>query len=251
MDTSTIVRRLTELNSARRGSFAEFIVKKHFEGTGARVEYMHYDNIDLVVDKVNFYDVKSCVKYAAKPFSGKLWSFRGTRKPGVQYSEVALYSDGMVITSNGKQLARVDLSELARLYAEHQKIKGTTKLSTLKRDHSRIAKFKGQIKQVFSARGLKVRILFRSGVETQIAFGKYGPKNLLPKPSAKANATVILWLDGSKIYRIIAFSHSDISRLPLYAHKIGGNEFMTLALSEFPPEFVFQSIEGLKKRFPW
>jgi hypothetical protein len=97
------------------------------------------------------------------------------------------------------------------------------------------------------------RFIYRNGIQTQIQYGKFGPKNLIPTKEniSKYDITIILWTENyNKIHKIIAFNHSDIDRLPLYKHSVGFNkDFLTLNLNKFPKEFSFDSIEDFENRF--
>jgi hypothetical protein len=90
-------------------------------------------------------------------------------------------------------------------------------------------------------------------VETQKAFGKWGPNSLIATNLKKEDATVCLWTEGCSLHRIIAFRHSDIEKLPLYWHKAPNKKpIQTMRLEEFKKflgKYCFDSLDDFEYKF--
>lgn len=114
---------------------------------------------------------------------------------------------------------------------------------------------KRQITEACAAHGLRVRICYRIGIEIQNKFG-FPPRSLVPTDPEAEDMTVFLWgEDTNRIYRVIAFFHSELSRLPLQRFEFPNREpFHSMPLRDFEQfrgVYCFESVEDFLTRFHW
>jgi hypothetical protein len=118
-----------------------------------------------------------------------------------------------------------------------------------------LEKQKKRTQEICESHTKTCRIIYRKGVAVQSAFGQIGPVNLIPKNPNEEDLTVWLMTEGCEIYRVIAFYHSDISKLPLRWCKLGDREpFQTMTLDEFEKfrgKYCFVSFEDFENGFAW
>jgi hypothetical protein len=112
---------------------------------------------------------------------------------------------------------------------------------------------KKRIQEICKRHGRTCRIIYRDGVEKQRRWGQGGPFNLIANDLTKEELTVWLMTEDCNIYRIIAFCHSDINKLPLRWYTFGNRpRFQTMTLEEFEKfrgKYCFTSFEDFENGF--
>lgn len=248
------VSKLDGLNTARLGSFGEFVFANTAARTlGGTVKREHDNNTDFITVNGDRIDVKSTNLVRKAPL--RLEPYHGSRAPGVNYAKVEFHKGGARVSLEGRELEDVSLRALETIWSEWMlgRARELPK-SDKSQKRAKLRPIIAEIKEFFQSHGINPRVIYRT---CEISFGKESPGNLVlkkPKPDGLTVYVSFFNADISRdnLYRLIAFTDKSAKTFPLL------NEphlnLPKVDLDQLPNQYSFKTIDELKneyfKRFP-
>ena len=210
---------LNNLNNAQRGSLGEFIFYQESIKQGLKIESLHEQRVDFIINGTIQIDVKtSFTTKKAEMERTSIGIYSAHRYDGIKYALVELFSDGMRISIDGTIFSEINLDLLKNYWESWNKNKTATKPDQHKKSNkSDFILIQEEVIKYFRERyNLNARVIYRT---VQGGFGKESPDNLAPKLISPRNITVFIDFKDKRISlnninKIIAFPDECSSGFP-------------------------------------
>jgi len=247
---------LRTCNTSRSGQFGEKLFAFIVEEMGLKINSVHKEGADFLVEKIGRVDVKAKVKLDETLGSSYA---RVTKKlPKTSYCYVLFWSDLIEIELINDSNPANNFNQLVGW--EKAFDCWSTKITHIKpvqADHTEKVKSiqKGLITWIEDIWGLKAKIIYRQGRAAQENMSKsgWGPESFYEKPNSKTlpDLKILLYFDGPNVYEVNAYPLSHFGNIRWYQSPKGPNKegIMTFKPNELDPIYKFESIEQFKKEF--
>ena len=245
--TATLI---AQLNNARVGSFGEHLFEHSLREAGRRVERMHSNSTDFVVDgaMVDVKTTRTSLQKNATPFR----RYAGRRVPGIVYAQVEFFQSSVRISLDTTILFELAWSDVETAFARWRTGHTiTTAVSPLRTLNSDLWKpLSQEIEAFFDTRGLKARCGYRT---TQARFGSESPDNLKPRAPKPQRVTVFVFfagtVDKSAIEFVVAFHDRESDQLPMLPAHRQHLHLPKVDLGALHARFRFSDLDDLYRRF--
>lgn len=261
MTKDEVIHFLQTANTARKGSFGEFVFAHVGRAYWGQIVSVHRDNVDFLLDGQPA-DVKTTavgILIDEAPLVLK------DTAPGVLCAIVDFSSAGARISLAGRILSRLDWGTVVIMYEQwHKRMKkqyprrdiSTAGGPTLAENDRQLADIKAKVRRIFLEHNLphqergnpRLRIIKRT---VQSGFGKESPHNLLPKHWFEKDWTVFLDFRNRRIAednlnRIYAFPNAIGVSFPLLEKS--NLHLPKIDCSKIPVDFIFTGLDDLRER---
>jgi len=246
MNESKLKMQLSEINSARSGSFGEHVFAYvASERLSLNVESVHNDRTDYKVNGESV-DVKARRRLNSNYISPS--KYHGNRIGDLIYALVDFYRDCVRVNCEDIFQYSLDWAEVIPLW--EQWILGRKRMNTIRDETKKVIinQLKSEINQFFTSHEIAARTLYRTN---QKDFDKESPANFLPKEILINNATIFLDFDyrvaRDNFNRIIAFPSNHSANFPLI-EKVRLHK-QKVDLNKVPELYIFNDLDDLFKNY--
>ena len=228
------------LNSARIGSFSEYVFESVFKSDS--LFRKHSERTDFVLNGISI-DIKS-KRYLTRKYI-KTGHYSGKRYDNIEYILIEYYNDCVIISRNRECLKKLDYFEIEQLYRDWLINRSSKIYKRMKISDNALNEIKEKISSFFTLKGYNARVLYRT---SQDEWGKESPGNLLPKKVNDESVTVLIlfkenMIETNNIKEIIAFrdieglNFTKIEKPQLHVEKVD--------LELIEKKYKYSSIEDL------
>lgn len=134
MNNNELFNSLRDLNNAQRGSLGEFIYYHESLKQGLKVESLHEQRVDFVINGTIQIDVKtSFATEGAELKHTPIGMYSAHRYEDIKYALVELFSDGIRISIDGSLFSEINLDEVKNYWESWKKIKQKENQNNIKK----------------------------------------------------------------------------------------------------------------------
>lgn len=252
MNNEELFNSLRNLNNAKVGSLGEFIFYHESLKQGLKIDSLHEQRIDFVINGTIHIDVKTSFKTeGAELYNSPIGMYSAHRYEGIKYALVELFSDGIRISIDGSLFSEINLDEVKNYWESWNKNK--TERKSQQHQKSNQSTFKpirdGIIKFFEENHALSARVIYRT---VQQGFGKESPDNLAPKLVSPRSVTIFIDFKDKRISldninRIIAFPDVCSTTFPMI--KKPTLHLEKIDLDALDQMYKFRDVEDLYTNF--
>ena len=247
---------LKTCNNSRRGQFGEKIFEYFIKETGKKIDSLHKEGADFLVEGIGRVDVKAKVRL--NHVLGSRYPRIYRKIPNTSYCYVLFWGDAVEIqliddanpSNNFNKV--VGWENAYKCWATKIKYKKPAQLY-----NTEIVKLtrKDLVVWVEDNWGLKAKIIYRQGREAQenMSKGGWGPESFYEKLTTKSlpDLKILLYFDGSEVYEVDAYPISHHEKIKWFESPKGPNKkgIFTFKPKELNPIYKFDSVTQFKEDF--
>jgi hypothetical protein len=247
---------LNTCNTSRSGQFGEKLFEYLTEGMGVKIDPIHKEGADFIVEKIGRVDVKARVRLDES--LGSSYSHVSKKIPKTSYCyvlfwkemiEVQLIDDAKPSNNFNKLVSWDNAFDCWNTKIRYKKPAQAVHTEKVKSTQKELVAW------VKANWGLRAKIIYRQGREAQEKMSKsgWGPESFFEKADSKnlPDIKILLYFDGPDVYEVNAYPISNLSNILWLDSPKGPNKkgIMTFKPHELDPIYRFETINQFKQDF--